>query len=73
MILLFITIQNGMKKLIFLVVIGFAAWYYHENHGFEFLENLDIKDFKITASSNLVKTSFNRYMAIHHYEMVAKR
>ncbi|MCG3886337.1 hypothetical protein I3271_16825 [Photobacterium leiognathi] len=45
-----------MKKLIFLVVIGFAAWYYHENHGFEFLENLDIKDFKITSKYNSENT-----------------
>ncbi len=48
--------RNGMKKLIFLVVIGFAAWYYHENHGFEFLENLDIKDFKITSKYNSENT-----------------
>ncbi|WP_181318916.1 hypothetical protein [Photobacterium leiognathi] len=41
-----------MKKLIFLVVIGFAAWHFHEHHGFEFLENLDIKDFKITSKYN---------------------
>ncbi|WP_263053368.1 hypothetical protein [Photobacterium leiognathi] len=37
-----------MKKLIFLVVIGFAAWYYHENHGFEFLYDFDINDYRIT-------------------------
>ncbi len=44
--------RNGMKKLDFLVVIGFAAWYYHENTVLSSLENLDIKDFKITSKYN---------------------
>ncbi|WP_199187078.1 hypothetical protein [Photobacterium sp. GB-3] len=41
-----------MKKLIVLAIIGFAAWYYHEHRGFEFLEDLDLNDFKITNKYN---------------------
>lgn len=44
--------KDCMKKLIVLAIIGFAAWYYHEHHGFDFLENLDLNDFKITNKYN---------------------
>ncbi|WP_305404849.1 excalibur calcium-binding domain-containing protein [Photobacterium leiognathi] len=51
-----------MKKLIFLVVIGFAAWHYYENQGFDLRDKIDVElsDLKITKKYASNSDSFDQ-------------